>query len=333
MVNPVRLLRMVYKNMKKRNVVITGANSGIGKAAAIHFAREGYAVIMACRNMVTGEASREEVVRQTGNSHVELMPLDISSPESAGHFGRLLREKFESLDILIHNAGRFHHGLNQYMVNSEGVEMIFAVNTLGPYRLTEMLLPLLKVSGNPKVLHACSTNIKHFLDPAREIDYHLIKASGSAHSSFNAYKMYGDSKMGLLLLTYRMAEEYRKYGIKVNALLIPGTRLSKETLRKNSLKYRIAAAVMNPFWPGPEAIAANYFHICTSQEFDQVTGQLINNKNRILPLPDYPGKMDFRTNVRELMHMSHAPMYAARPEHVDRMWQTCRELTGQEQEL
>ena len=317
--------------MKNGNVVITGANSGIGKAAAIHFAREGYSVIMACRNMVTGEAAREEVKNLTGNQLVELMPLDVSSPESVSRFGKVLREKYPSLDILIHNAGRFHHGFNRYMVNSEGVEMIFAVNTLGPYRLTEMLLPLLKVSGNAKVLNACSTNIKHFLDPSREIDYHLIKASGSADPSINAYKMYGDSKMGLLLLTYRMAEEYRQYGIKVNALLIPGTRLSAETLRKNSLKYRIAGTLMNPFWPGPEAIAANYFHICTSGEFDQVTGQLINNKNRILPLPDYSGKMDFRTNVRELMHMTHAPLYAAKRENVDRMWQTCRELAGQEQ--
>lgn len=312
-----------------RNVVITGANSGIGKAAAIRFAKEGNTVIMACRNMVTGKAALDEVISRSGNIRVELIHLDVSSSESINRFSSILHEKYPSLDILIHNAGRFHHGFNRYMVNGEGVEMIFAVNTLGPFRLTVKLLPLLKVSGNSKVLNACSTNIKHFLDPVREIDYHLVKASGNADPLFNAYKMYGDSKMGLLLLTYRMAEEYREFGIKVNALLIPGTRLSKETLRKNSLKYRIAGTFLNPFWPGPEAIADNYFHICTSGEFDQVTGQLINNKNRILPVPEYSGKMDLRTNVRELIHMTHAPLYAAKSEHADRMWHTCRELAGQ----
>jgi hypothetical protein len=78
----------------------------------------------------------------------------------------------------MHNAGRFHHGLNHYQTIGDKVEMIFAGYVPGPFIVTEMLSPLLEKAGNARVLYACSTNIKHFFDPERDIDYYFIRSTG-----------------------------------------------------------------------------------------------------------------------------------------------------------
>ncbi|WP_261178467.1 SDR family NAD(P)-dependent oxidoreductase [Anaerobacillus sp. CMMVII] len=96
--------------MGKRIVIITGANSGIGKAAAIKFAKEGYRVIMACRNIERSKNAQEEIIAVSNSGHVELMELDVSSFTSIRHFCSDFKNNYEKLDILIHNAAYFNHG-------------------------------------------------------------------------------------------------------------------------------------------------------------------------------------------------------------------------------
>ena len=75
--------------MKDKIVIITGANSGIGKAASLKFAAEGYRVIMACRNMDTSTAVQREIIEITKNTNVDLMELDVSSFDSIRNFAQL----------------------------------------------------------------------------------------------------------------------------------------------------------------------------------------------------------------------------------------------------
>lgn len=90
--------------MNDKIVVITGANSGIGKAAAIKFGNEGYTVVMACRNLERSKMAQQAIIEATKNPHIDLLQLDISSFKSIHQFSTVLKDKYPKLDILIHNA-------------------------------------------------------------------------------------------------------------------------------------------------------------------------------------------------------------------------------------
>lgn len=311
-----------------RIAIITGANSGIGKAAAVEFASEGWQVIMACRALERGRIARQQVIEASGNPTVRLKRVDLSSFDSIRQFCSEFRREFPRLDVLIHNAACFNHGVRTYQFSPDGLELTFATNVFGPLLMTQLLLERLAASSDPRVLNAASTNIKHFFDPKRAIEFDNLRGEFAGRRSYEAYKMYGDSKMALLLLTYRMAEEYRTMGIKVNAVMIPATKVSRETLGKFTGLFRILGPLvqnLNPMSLTPEQVARCYYHICTSEEFRGVTGALVDTHNRIL----VPAEREPLTPIgviSELWNTRHAPAYASHPETVERMWRMGREV-------
>jgi NAD(P)-dependent dehydrogenase (short-subunit alcohol dehydrogenase family) len=127
-----------------KTCIITGANSGIGKAAAIQIARRGYRVILACRNRERGEAALIDVRAKSGSETVELMIVDMSSQGSIRAFAEEYRAKYEVLDVLIHNAAAFDIRAKARQVTEDGIENIWATNHLGPVWLTDLLLDPLK---------------------------------------------------------------------------------------------------------------------------------------------------------------------------------------------
>lgn len=131
----------------KKTVVITGANSGIGKAAAIQFAGQGYRVVMACRNMETSIPVCKEIIDKTKIKNVEVVPLDISSKQSILAFCAVFKNKYDVLDILINNAGHFKHGETSFQESADGLELTFATNLFGPVLLTSLLLDALVFQG------------------------------------------------------------------------------------------------------------------------------------------------------------------------------------------
>ncbi|HYG60925.1 MAG TPA: SDR family NAD(P)-dependent oxidoreductase [Symbiobacteriaceae bacterium] len=304
-----------------RTVVITGANSGIGKAAALRFASEGWQVVMACRNVEKGQPARSEIARAAGNADVKLMELNVASFESVRRFSADFRRDHKRLDVLINNAGYFNHGIKSYQFSPDGLELTFATNVFGPLLLTELLRELLAESDDPRVLNAASTNIKHFFDPKRNIEFDNLRGEYAHSRPYEVYKMYGDSKMALLLLTYKMAQVYREQGIKVNAVMIPATKVSRETLTKFSGFYRVIAPLiqnLNPLSLTQQEMGDCYYDICTAEAFREVTGALVNSKRQILPPQSEP--VNPLHVVRELVNTRHAPAYASNPVNLERMW-------------
>lgn len=91
-------------------IIITGANSGIGKTAAIQFAKNGYRVIMACCNIEISTPVCQEIMEKSQNKNVDLIQLDISSRQSIYTFCDEYKKKYDVLDVLINNIGHFKHG-------------------------------------------------------------------------------------------------------------------------------------------------------------------------------------------------------------------------------
>ncbi|WP_040951788.1 SDR family NAD(P)-dependent oxidoreductase [Gorillibacterium massiliense] len=309
--------------MKDKVVVITGANSGIGKAAALRFATEGYHVVMACRNMEISEAVQRQIKTESNNPHVDLMKIDVSSFESIRAFYSAYINKYPHLDILIHNAAYLNHGEKEYKLSPEHIEISFATNAFGPMLMTQLLADHLERSLDPRVLAACTTNIKNFFDPKRKIDFDNLRGEYQGTRRYSSYKMYGDSKMALLLLTFKMAEQFKSRGIKVNALQINRIRLSKETMRKLSPLWKGLAWLQNLTNPSPAGMAENYYHICTSDEFSQETGCLINHKREIVQ-PSISEK-GFE-QLKNIFGSSTYPQYATDRQTIEKIWSMGEEL-------
>lgn len=310
--------------MNDKIVIITGANSGIGKAAALKFATEGYRVIMACRNMEISAAVQKEIIHTTKNNNIDLLKLDISSFDSIRTFCAAFKNTYPRLDILINNAAYLNHGEKEYKLSPEHIELSFATNTFGPFLLTRLLADHLAKSQDPRVLNACTTNIKNFFNPNRKIEFDNLRGEMRDTRSYSVYKMYGDSKMALLMLTIKMAEELKSQGIKVNALQINRVKLSKETIQKMKSYWRVLAWTQNLTNPLPSGMADNYFHICTSEEFKNVTGQLINHKREMVR-PSITEKG--LTQVKNILGSSRYPRYATNPQNVEQIWRLSTILT------
>lgn len=311
--------------MNERIVVITGANSGIGKAATIKFAQEGYTVIMACRNMEKSIKVQKAINDVIKNNYVDLLELDISSFDSILRFCSIFKNKYEKLDVLIHNAAYFNHGERNYQLSRDNIELTFATNTVGPFMMTHMLLDMLNKSDDPRILNACTTNIRHYFDPKRKIDYDNLLGEFKDTRPYSAYKMYGDSKIALLMLTFKMAQSLNMDGIKVNAIQIPAIKMSKETIKKFKSVWRIGGMIQNIFGSPPETMADTYFYICTSKEFKDITGKLINHKREVVKSTYYNG--EFIQDIKQLFDKGVYPKYADNTDNIERVWDFCVRLT------
>jgi NAD(P)-dependent dehydrogenase (short-subunit alcohol dehydrogenase family) len=317
----------------RRIVVITGANSGIGKSAAKRFAAAGDHVVMACRNVAAGERALAEVRTAAASAGAggrsDVMELDVAAQASIHRFCQAFADRFPRLDVLIHNAGYFNHGIRTYQYSPDGVELTFATNVFGPLLLTEGLLDALGRSHGPRVLTAGSTAIKTFFDPDRGIEFDNLRGEHAQDRPYSVYRMYGDSKMGIFLMTRAMAEAYHDRGIAINCVMIPTVRVERQVLRKFSSWFRVIGPLyqyLNPFARPPARLADTYYRICTDEAFRTVSGALIDHKLRVLPVADRtlaPPQI-----ARELFRPTLAPPYAGDPANVERIWELGRELVA-----
>ncbi|XP_057210434.1 retinol-DH_like_SDR_c domain-containing protein isoform X3 [Triplophysa rosa] len=136
-----------------KTVVITGANTGIGKETAHDLAMRGARIVMACRDLSRAEKAAAEIRRSTGNGHIVVRHLDLASLFSVRQFAHEYVATENRLDILINNAGVMMcpKGLTE-----DGYETQFAVNHLGHFLVTVMLLDVLRKSTPSRVINVSS---------------------------------------------------------------------------------------------------------------------------------------------------------------------------------
>jgi NAD(P)-dependent dehydrogenase (short-subunit alcohol dehydrogenase family) len=135
-----------------KTAVITGANSGLGLAAAKVMAKHGARVIMACRNAAKAEAAAESV-RATATGPVEVVSLDLGSLASVDACAKALLRDEQSLDYLMNNAGLMAIDESR---TEDGFEMQLGVNHLGHFALTAKLWPLLSSTPGARIVNHSS---------------------------------------------------------------------------------------------------------------------------------------------------------------------------------
>jgi NAD(P)-dependent dehydrogenase (short-subunit alcohol dehydrogenase family) len=188
-----------------KTAIVTGANTGMGKETARDLARKGMVVVMACRNLEKGEAARAEIMADTGASGMEVVHLDLASKASIRAFVNEFTRRHERLDVLVNNGGV---SLTEF-TTSEGIETTIATNHLGPFLLTNLLLPALKASAPSRVVTVSSVMHKR----AR---FDLADFDGSKH--WSSYFAYNNSKLLNVLFTMELARRCAGTGVTVNCL-------------------------------------------------------------------------------------------------------------------
>ena len=311
--------------MKSKVVVITGARTGIGREAAIQFAKAGHTVVMGCRNLEKSRQVQDEVIRLSENEQVFLLPLDCSDMASLSRFSDALHEQFQAVDVLIHNAAYVEHGAPHKLGDCH-VELTFFTNVVAPFVLTLACRDLLQKSDDPRVLHAGSNIIKHYFDPQKHIDLERLKGPWQG-DDFSVYAMYQQSKIALVMLNFKMADRLKEDGIAVNALQINGAKLSRDTLAKMSLKWRVTGRLQSLFLKHPSYMAERYVRLTTDEAFKGMTGLLFNDELAVMkPAPSRD--LTFLDNIRLVSGKSHYPFYAQDQQDTERVWAFCEQIVG-----
>jgi len=224
------------KDLQGKVYVVTGANSGIGFAAARDFARRGAEVVMVCRNAERGQRARECLLADGGGQPLHLLLADFSSLASVNSLADELCARFPAVDVLCNNAG----GANgSRRVTGEGFERTFVTNHLSAFLLTRRLLPALeKAAGDApsRVVFTASYGHKH--SPLDFDDLNLAQG-------YSTLKAYGRSKLMNLLTARELQRRYGERGV-VAASFHPGA-VRTGIWRKGGLLATLMGFFMYPF--------------------------------------------------------------------------------------
>ena len=253
---------------QKRIAVITGANTGMGKATARALAENGDRVVMVCRSRERGEAALQEVKSQSGNPDVELMICDLSSLDSVNEFCRDFRMKYKQLHVLINNAGVI---VPDYRTTSEGYELQFGVNHLAHFLLTDRLLDLLKEGAPARIINVAS--VAHKSGKIYFDDVNLKQ-------NYGAWRAYAQSKLANVLFTFRLAEMLEGSGVTVNCLH-PGTVATNIVVKQNSPIGKLIARIMGWLIMPPEKGAETAVYLASSGEVEGITGKYFYRKKPV----------------------------------------------------
>ncbi|XP_058715085.1 retinol dehydrogenase 12-like isoform X2 [Poecile atricapillus] len=243
-------------------VIVTGANTGIGKETARDLAQRGARVIIACRDIAKAEAAASEIRAETGNQQVIVRKLDLADTKSIREFAEKFLAEEKELHILINNAGVM---LCPYSKTADGFEMHLGVNHLGHFLLTFLLLERLKQCAPARIVNVSS--LAHHGGRIRFHDLHGEK-------SYNRGLAYCHSKLANVLFTRELAR--RLQGTKVTAnVLHPGSVYSE--LVRHSFVMTWLWKIFSFFLKTPCEGAQTSIYCAVAEELDSVTGQYFSD--------------------------------------------------------
>src|SRR5947209_14450877 len=197
---------IVKSSMQGKICMVTGANSGIGKATALALAQMGATVVIVCRDRARGEQARSEIITKSKNNAVDLVQADLSSQQSIRQLVEHFQHHYTHLHVLINNAGASFPGRRESV---DGVEMTLAVNYLAPFLLTNLLLDVLKASAPARIVNVSSGS--------HEAGYIQLENLQSKNP-YGSMKVYGQAKLAVVLFTYELARRLEGTGVTVNCL-------------------------------------------------------------------------------------------------------------------
>lgn len=254
------------RSMQDKVCMVTGATDGIGKETARALADMGATIIIVGRNREKSIATVNEIRQETGNPDVEYMLADLSSQEQIRRLAEQFKERYDQLDVLVNNAGGFFMSHEESV---DGIEMTFALNHLGYFLLTNLLLDVLTESAPARIV-----NVSSGAHENAEIDFDDLESE----ETYSGWRAYGESKLANLLFTYELARRLEGTGVTVNALH-PG--FVKTNLGADNFGWfgTVVKKVINLVAGlSPEEGAQTSIYLASSPEVEGVTGKYFVKK-------------------------------------------------------
>ncbi|KAF4105108.1 dehydrogenase/reductase (SDR family) member 13 like 1 isoform X4 [Onychostoma macrolepis] len=262
-----------------KTIIVTGGNTGIGKATAAELAVRGARVILACRSKQRGEAAAQEIRTETGNDAVIFMQLDLASQKSIRSFAETFLKVEPRLDLLINNAALAAPGRTE-----DGLGMILGVNHIGPFLLTSLLLERLKECGPSRVVNVSSCGHDLGTIDFDCINTHKKLALGS--SDVDLFRAYANSKLCNVLFTHELAK--RLEGTNVTCYsLHPGSVRTELTRDINEWHMRIIKAIMIKFWAtDPVSGAQTTLYGALQENIEHLSGRYFSDSQLVQVKPE-----------------------------------------------
>ena len=242
-----------------RTCLVTGANSGIGKETARGLARLGHRVVLACRDAERGEAARRDIAETTGNPAVELMIVDLARQASIREFARDFLASHRELHVLVNNAGVWSTRRRE---GPDGIEETWAVNVLGYFLVTELLLGRLRESAPARIVNVASKL-------AGELDLDDVEFRRRPYSGISAYSQ---SKQADRMLSWALARRLDGTGVTVNAMH-PGGVNTPLFAKGGGLMAMAASVVAKAAGKTPEQGADTAVWLAASPEVEGNSGR------------------------------------------------------------
>ncbi len=252
--------------------IITGAATGMGFEEAKAVAGKGFHTIMACHHPETAEEKRQEIVKATGNEHVEVVGIDLADLSSVRRFADEIKARFQHLDLLMNNAGTLETGLH---ITQDNMERTVQVNYVGPYLLTRLLLPLM--GEGSRIVNMVSLTYR-----VGRLDFPDFFQRGRK-GSFWRIPIYSNTKLALTLFTFDLAERLKDKGITVNAA-DPGI-VSTDIIRMHNFIDPLTDIFFRPFIRTPRQGADTAIRLLLDEDKATQTGTF-NRSNRIIDVGD-----------------------------------------------
>ncbi len=254
--------------IKGKRVLITGATSGIGRAAAQELVKQGADVVIVGRSAVKTDLVASEIRDKTGRKP-EFLLADFASKAAVATLAAGYKKRYgKKLDVLINNAGAYYM---KRELSADGLEMTMAVNHFAPFLLTTLLLDCLQSSAPSRIINVSSR--LHRGAKLRMDDLNLEK-------DFSGWTAYANSKLANILFTKELAGRLAGTGVTANALH-PGF-VSTALSQNNTGFVQVAfGTVQKLFGMSPENGADTIVYLATTPELTMTGGYF--DKRRALP--------------------------------------------------
>ena len=251
-------------DVNNKNILITGATSGIGRESALALAKMGANITFIARNKLKAENLLTDI-NKISNGQNSFIIADLSSQKDIKSASEKYIDKNISLDVLLNNAGLINFKRNETI---DGFEETFAINHLAYFSLTNLLLDKIKESNSARIVNVSSA-AHQFVKRMNFDDIHSKK-------SYKPFQVYGYTKLANILFTKKLSSMLENKKITVNCLHpgVVGTSFGQNN--SNNLN-KVLSFIAKPFMRTSEKGAETSIYLCSSPDVSDISGQYFYN--------------------------------------------------------
>ena len=278
-------------DIKDKNVLITGATSGIGRAAAINLSLIGANIFFVARDEGKAQFLLDDINKISGKEAIPIIA-DLSSQSDIRRAAQKFNKLNLPLHVLLNNAGLINKERKETV---DGLEEVFAINHIAYFLLTMLLLDRLKEANNSRIVNV-SSGAHAFVKGFNFEDY-------QAKNTYKPFQVYGYSKLANILFTKKLSEILKEDNITVNCLHpgVVGTSFGQNNGNLQKILFYIA----KPFMRSSEKGAETSIYLCSSSNVSDISGEYFYN-----------------------CKLAKTTKWAQSQDDADRLWDLSKDLTG-----